>query len=105
MPFAAVLDPVADGWVLRVDSLLDVEVGHGRWRESTPLGRPVVAAGAWRGDTFVADLCVITTTHRVRLSVDADTETATATWNVVPLTSPRLEVQLRSPLMTRPDVA
>ena len=99
------VDPVDGGWLLRLGSSLDVEVGHGEWRESSPLGRPVVAAGAWQGDTFVADLYVITTPHRVRLVVDADAGTAVATWNTVPLTSPSLELHLRSPLMTRPDVA
>ncbi|MEU8381430.1 serine hydrolase domain-containing protein [Streptosporangium sp. NPDC048865] len=100
-----VVDPVDGGWLLRFGASFDVEAGHGEWRESSPLGRPVVAAGAWRGDTFVADLYVITTPHRVRLVLDAVTGTATATWNVVPLTGPGLESHLRSPLMTRPDVA
>jgi CubicO group peptidase (beta-lactamase class C family) len=100
-----VVDPVAGGWHLRFDPLLQVEVGHGEWRESSPLGRPVVAAGAWQGHTFVADLYVITTPHRVRLTVDAETGTAVAAWNIVPLTGPGLELHLRSPLMTRPDVA
>jgi hypothetical protein len=63
------------------------------------------AAGAWQGDAFVADLYVITTPHRVRLVLDADAGTAVATWSTVPLTSPSLELHLRSPLMTRPDVA
>ncbi|GAA1614826.1 serine hydrolase domain-containing protein [Catellatospora bangladeshensis] len=31
--------------------------------------------------------------------------TATATWSTVPLTGPSLELHLRSPLTTRPDVA
>ncbi|MEE1929367.1 serine hydrolase domain-containing protein [Streptomyces sp. TRM 70351] len=99
------VDPVDDGWLLRLGPSLTIEAGHGTWRESAPLGRPVVAAGAWQGDTFTADLYVITTPHRVRLSVDAGTGTATATWNVVPLTSPSLALHLRAPLMTRPDVA
>ncbi|MFJ1900100.1 MULTISPECIES: hypothetical protein [unclassified Streptomyces] len=42
--------------------------------ESAPLGRPVVAAGARRGSTYVADLYVITTPHRVRPAVDGDLE-------------------------------
>ena len=63
------------------------------------------AAGAWQGDTVVADLYVITTPHRFRLVVDADAGTAVGTWNTVPLTSPDLALHLRSPLMTRPDVA
>lgn len=100
-----IVDPVDGGWLLRLGSSLDVEVGHGEWRESSPLGRPVVAAGAWQGDTFVAELHVITTPHRVRLVVDAGAGTAVATWNIVPLTSPSLALHLRSPLMTRPDVA
>ncbi|MEV0313592.1 serine hydrolase domain-containing protein [Nonomuraea fuscirosea] len=100
---AVIVDPVDGGWLLRFGSLLTVEAGHGEWRESSPLGRPVVATGAWQGDTFVADLYVITTPHRVRLVVGAGT--ATATWSTVPLTGPDLALHLRSPLMTRPDVA
>ena len=95
------VDPVDGGWRLGLG--FDVEVGHGEWRESAPLGRPVVASGAWQGDRFVADLRVIATPHRVRLVVDG--ATAVATWSTVPLTGPRLELHLRSPLMTRPDVS
>ena len=101
-----IVDPVDGGWLLRLrPPSRDVEVGHGEWRESSPLGRPVVATGAWQGDTFVADLYVITTPHRVRLVVDADAGTAVATWSTVPLTGPSLALHLRSPLMTRPDVS
>jgi CubicO group peptidase (beta-lactamase class C family) len=99
------VDPTDDGWRLRLGSVLNVEVGHGEWRESSPLGRPVVAAGAWQDNTFVAEIYVITTPHRVRLVVDADASTAVATWNAVPLTGPDLALHVRSPLMTRPDVA
>ncbi|MGK3998174.1 hypothetical protein [Sorangium sp. So ce1024] len=35
----------------------------------------------------------------------ADAGTATATWVTLPLTTSDLELHLRSPLMTRPDVA
>ncbi|WP_251152418.1 serine hydrolase [Cellulosimicrobium sp. Marseille-Q4280] len=100
-----VVEPASGGWVVRLGGSLDVEVGHGEWRESAPLGRPVVAAGAWQGGTFVADLYVVTTPHRVRLVVDARAGTAVAVWNVVPLTGPGLERHVRSPLMTRPDVS
>ncbi|MFF8357708.1 serine hydrolase domain-containing protein [Streptomyces chartreusis] len=100
-----IIDPADGGWLVRLGSLLDVEVGHGEWRESSPLGRPVVAAGAWQGSTFVADLYVITTPHHVRLVVDTEARTAAATWSTVPLTGSSLELHLRSPLMTRPDVA
>lgn len=97
--------PVDGGWLLGLGPSLTVEAGHGVRRESAPLGRPIVASGAWQGDTFVADLTVITTPHRVRLVVDAAAGTAVARWNVVPLTTPDLTLHLRSPLMTRPDVA
>lgn len=99
------VDPRGGGWRVRLGPSLTVEVGHGEWRESTPLGRPVMASGAWQGNTFVADLYVITTPHRVRLAVDADARTAIATWSTVPLSGPSLTLHLRSPLMTRPDVA
>ncbi|EGX59258.1 beta-lactamase [Streptomyces zinciresistens K42] len=100
-----VVEPRGAGWFVRFTSIPDVVVGHGEWTESAPLGRPVVSAGAWQGGTFVADLYVITTPHRVRLVVDADTATARATWSTTPLTGPSLELHLRAPLMTRPDVA
>ncbi|OLT01940.1 serine hydrolase [Pseudonocardia sp. CNS-004] len=100
-----VVDPVDGGWLLRLGSSLDIEAGHGRWRESSPLGRPVVAVGAWQGTTFVAEIYVITTPHRVRLVVDAGAGTATATWSTVPLTGPSLELHVKSPLMTQPDLA
>jgi CubicO group peptidase (beta-lactamase class C family) len=99
------VDPVEGGWSLRLGSQMEIAAGHGEWRESRPLGRPIVAAGAWQDDVFVADLYVITTPHRVRLSVDARSGTATAAWNIEPLTTTSLELHLRSPLMTRPDVA
>jgi CubicO group peptidase (beta-lactamase class C family) len=102
---AIAVDPIDGGWHLRLGRSMTIAAGHGEWRESSPLGRPVVAAGAWQGDTFVADLYVITTPHRVRLVVDAGKGTAAATWVTVPLTGPILELHLRSPLMTRPDVA
>lgn len=100
-----IVRPNDGGWLIRFESLFEVEVGLGEWRESSPLGRPVCASGAWQGSTFVADLYIITTPHHVRLAVDADARTAVATWSTVPLTSPDLVLHLRSPLMTRPDVA
>jgi len=63
----------ADGaWLIRFGALPEIEAGRGEWRESSPLGRPVCASGAWQGSTFVADLYIITTPHHVRLAVDAD---------------------------------
>jgi CubicO group peptidase (beta-lactamase class C family) len=96
----------ADGaYLIRFGSLPEIEAGRGQWRESSPLGRPVCASGAWQGSTFVADLYIITTPHHVRLAVDADAGTAVATWTTIPLTTLDLVLHLRSPLMTRPDVA
>jgi len=97
--------PAGGAWLIRFGSLPEIEAGRGEWRESSPLGRPVCASGAWQGSTFVADLSIITTPHHVRLAVDADAGTAVATWSTIPLTSPDLVLHLRSPLMTRPDVA
>ncbi|HXT88397.1 MAG TPA: serine hydrolase [Trebonia sp.] len=100
-----IVDPTDGGWLVRFESLLEIEVGFGEWRESSPLGRPVVASGAWQGNKFVVDLYIIRAPHHVRLAVDADAGTAVATWTTVPLTSSDLVLHLRSPLMTRPDVA
>ncbi|MGE6738551.1 serine hydrolase domain-containing protein, partial [Streptomyces sp. NPDC059900] len=97
--------PARGGWRVQFGSILQVEAGYRGWRESAPLGRPIVATGAWQGDTFTADLCLITTPHRVRLTLDAGTGTATATWSTPPLTGPSLQLHAQSPLMTRPDVA
>ena len=94
------------GWQLRLDTgetAIDVAVGHREWRKRALLGRPVVATGAWQDGVYVADLYVITGPHRVRLVVDGGR--AVATWNEVPLVGPDLLRQLRSPLMTRPDVS
>ncbi|PZG08328.1 serine hydrolase domain-containing protein [Nonomuraea aridisoli] len=100
------VEPAPGGWRVRIDTgdlAFDLEVGHQDWRESAPLGRPVVATGAWQGTVFVADLYVITGPHRVRLTVDAPG--AVATWNITPRVGPGLLRQLRAPPMTRPDVA
>lgn len=99
---AVAVDPADGGWSVQLGALR-VDVGHGGWAESAPMDRSVVASGAWLGDTFVAELRIITTPHRVRLVVDAVAGSAVATWSTVPLTTPRLELHLRSPLMTRPE--
>ncbi|MEV0800683.1 serine hydrolase [Kribbella sp. NPDC050281] len=101
---AVSIEPRPDGWSLRIDAdgnTFDVPVGHGHWQESSPLGRPIVAAGGWYGDVFEADLFVITTPSRVRVVIDSDR--VTTTWNIVPLVGANLIDQLRSPLITRPD--
>jgi CubicO group peptidase (beta-lactamase class C family) len=99
------LEPIDDGWIIRFGSILEIEVGHRRWRESSPLGRPICACGAWQGDSFVAEVYVITSPHHVRLTIDARTRIASAVWTTKPLTTSDLLLHLRSPLMTRPDVA
>ena len=51
--------PTEDGWLLHFDTgetAFEVEAGYGGWRESSPLGRPVVAVGAWQGGLFY-DIC------------------------------------------------
>ncbi|WP_051732126.1 serine hydrolase domain-containing protein [Kitasatospora phosalacinea] len=116
---AVSVDPADGGWRVRLGPLPEILVGHGGWRESAPLGRPVLAVGAWQDGprqdgprqdgprqdgAFVADLYPVATPHRVRLVVDGAAGRATAVWSTVPLTGPRLELHLRSPLMTRPDV-
>ncbi|MGM7696965.1 serine hydrolase domain-containing protein [Microbacterium sp. A84] len=107
LPHATVVSIVSvdGGWRVHFGSLLDVEVGCGRWAESAWLGRPVCAIGAWRSGFFVADIYVITGPHHLRLNVDVEAGTATLTWNTVPLTSSDLQLHLRAPLITRPDVA
>ena len=94
----------AEGWSMRIEAggtAFEVAVGHGRWRESAPLGRPVVAAGGWQGDRFVVDLAVITSPSRVRIV--ATEGRATIDWNLAPLVGPDLLRQLRAELVTRPD--
>lgn len=99
------LEPSDAGWSIRFGSLLQIDVGHREWRQSSPLGRPLCASGGWRGDVFVADIYVITSPHHVRLTIDAKRTVASAVWTSVPLTSSDLLLHLRAPLMTRPDVA
>ena len=56
---SVVIDAVGGGWRVRLgtgEAVIDVVVGDGTWRERAPLGRPVVASGAWQGGVFVADL-------------------------------------------------
>lgn len=99
------ITPVDEGWIARFGGFVEIGIGHDSWADSSPLGRPIRAQGAWTNDRFVADIYVIASPHRVRLTVDTRAGTGTATWVTVPLTSPDLFLHLRSPLMTRPDVA
>src|ERR1700722_7366897 len=62
--------PADRGRLLPLAPIPGIEVSRGEWRESSPLGRPVCASGAWQGSTFVAELYLITTPHHVRLAVD-----------------------------------
>ncbi|TCC54484.1 class C beta-lactamase-related serine hydrolase [Kribbella pittospori] len=98
------VQPCAGGWTLRIEAegtTFDVAVGHDEWRESSPLGRPIVAAGGWHDETFVADLYVITSPSRVRVRIESGR--ASTTWNIPPLVGPNLLHQLRGALITRPD--
>jgi len=98
------IEPCSGGWVLHIATegdTFEVAVGHAEWQESSPLGRPIVATGGWSGDVFRADLFVITTPSRVRVTIAPDQ--VTTTWNLTPLVGPNLIPQLRNPLITRPD--
>jgi hypothetical protein len=64
---SVVIDPADGRWRVRFDTgetVLNVDVGQGTWRESAPLGRPIVAAAAWQDAAFVADIYVITRPSR-----------------------------------------
>ena len=98
-----VVEQRAHGWIIRLGLDIEIAVGFDSWRESRPLGRPVVSSGAWQRDTFVADLHLVTSPHRVRLTVRKST--AHLVWVTVPLTTSDLTLHLKSPLMTRPDMA
>lgn len=98
-----VVDTRPDGWLVHVGQLFVASIGYEGWAASSPLGRPVIANGAWQGDIFVAELHLVSTPHRVRLTMHGGT--AELTWVTVPLTSDDLLLHLTSPLMTRPDVA
>lgn len=98
-----VVEQRADEWTIRLGPDLEIAVGFGSWRESRPLGRPVVSSGAWQSDTFVAELHLVTSPHRVRLTVHENR--AHLVWVTVPLTTADLILHLTSPLMTRPDMA
>lgn len=102
---AVTLTAVDGGWMLGIERIGDIDVGHGQWRGSAPLGRAIFASGAWSDRVFTADVCLVRTPHHVRVTVDADGGTASAIWTSIPLTTPDLMLHLRSPLMTRPDVA
>lgn len=97
------VDRRTDGWAVRVGADLEIMVGFRAWTESCPLGRPVVSCGAWQNDVFVAELHLVTSPHRVQLTVHENT--AHLVWVTEPLTTTDLTLHLTSPLMTRPDVA
>ncbi|MEQ7007437.1 serine hydrolase [Actinopolymorpha sp. B17G11] len=87
--------PDAHGWRVRIGdgaTAFQFQVGHDTWRESTPLRRPVVAAGAWQGEVLIVDLYVITSPSRVRLTIAGTS--ASAEWNMPPLVGPELRHQL-----------
>ena len=80
------LEPTHDGWRARFVGLFDLPIGDGHWAGGSPLGRPIRAGGGWDGDVFVADVYVISSPHRVRLTVDPRERAAHAVWTTVPLT-------------------
>lgn len=98
-----VIEAQPGGWVIRFADSFAVRAGYECWSESSPLGRPVIASGAWQDEEFVSELHIVSTPHRVRLTVRG--ATAELIWLTSPLTGTDLTVHLTSPLMTRPDVA
>lgn len=102
---AVTVEATEDGWQIDLGTVDAIAAGHGTWRESRPLGRPVCASGAWNDGVFTATLYLVTTPHHLELRVDAETGTASLTWNTIPLTTMDLLLHLTSPLMTRPDVS
>lgn len=100
-----VLTAVDGGWMLRLSTDLEVPVGWRSWQEGSPFGRPVSANGGWQGEAFIVDLYVISSPHRVRLTLEVETGVATLVWMTAPLTSHDVRLHLQTPLITRPDVA
>lgn len=89
--------PSGDGWELTLhrDELpLVTLVGDGRWAQSRwqhpapglAFDIPVVAAGGWRdADTFVAEVLLIETPHRILIELDRRTGLADLRWRLFPL--------------------
>lgn len=87
----------ADGWEVTLfrDRLpLVTRVGDGRWAQSRwrvtgegpEIDIPVVAAGGWRdADTFVAEVLLIETPHRILIELDRRTGLADLRWRLFPL--------------------
>ena len=87
----------ADGWEVTLfrDRLpLVTRVGDGRWAQSRwrvtgegpEIDIPVVAAGGWRdADTFVAEVLLIETPHRIMIELDRRTGLADLRWRLFPL--------------------
>lgn len=87
-----------DDWALTLaaaDDTIPVSCGDGTWRRSDlRLGvdrRLVVEArGAWTGETFVADLVLVQSPHRLTVRYAPHTDTSAAFWRTIPLTDPPL---------------
>ncbi|GAA6524318.1 serine hydrolase domain-containing protein [Intrasporangium sp. DVR] len=74
----------------RRDSVLELQVGDGEWLESElrlgALRLPVVASGGWvDGDTFEAEVFVVETPHRFRVTARLRAGEATLAWRERPL--------------------
>lgn len=75
----------------RASTELVVPCGREQWVESCPRGVPVVSRGGWTGpSTFEADVVLIETPHRIRLSGKGTR--LDAPWNTVPLFDPVLDL-------------
>jgi CubicO group peptidase (beta-lactamase class C family) len=86
---AAELTADAGGWSLALEGTdAPIAIGHGQWAGSELVvgaaRLPVVAAGGWQGQDFVAELRLIELPHRLLLRGRAD-GSMTLDWHEVPL--------------------
>ena len=95
---ATAVDPEPDGWALTLSTgghTGTVSCGDGAWRRShVPLGpdRTLVVEGRghWTGGTFVADLVLVQSPHRLTVRYTPGGNPSAARWRTVPLVAPPL---------------
>lgn len=81
------------GWRLTIDEATvsyQVSCGDGAWVTGEAEVRPGVwlrfaASGAWQADTFVAEVALVQTPHRMTLTCRCTTGLTTLRWNVAPI--------------------
>jgi CubicO group peptidase (beta-lactamase class C family) len=94
-----VLHRKGEGWALRFDKDAEIVCGHGVWTEGVVaaprrVAVPVVASAAWVGPRrFAAEVILIETPYRLRITCDLDERSFGMSWN---LTFPEGEGQVAS---------